>query len=346
LETFRLRFGSPARNFGGFEDPISAGADETWASAVDVLKCRVYQEADRDVVVSADWRPAAAVVARGFEVEREVHRTRSFDFYQNQPKGWNVARVPVRAFATARGIDQSSDVEHVGSSHVEQFVYDCFLALNLACPGSANFRPVRIFERRKKRWELSLSSSLMETAWIYALRERWPELQVLNLGKVWAWITGFGFGVRQAAASPVERALFSVLHVCRHGRDDPAALIWLSHALEALFGSPKDAIVEKLRSRICDVLDVPNDSRRTIRRTVTRFYEVRSAFVHGTFRVVHPHENEAFDPAVDEYRETFIQTTDVAMALVLATLQLHIVNNWRAIEFKESYRGVAMDSVF
>jgi hypothetical protein len=324
----------------GSKDLVRAAEVRTWRSACETLARFTYAEPDYEVTVTVDWRPGYAVVKRGRRIASACARDRSFEPYKRQPTGWNIVEMECSAAISRALTPRAAEVPNTGTYHLEQFVYDSFLGMNLAAPGAANFESLSIHSSGRVSEGPRLNSDLLEYAWSRSTQDGWPDIREIRLSRVWDWLVAQRIGVRQRAASPMERALFAVLHVCRRGRDDPSTLIWLAHALEALYGTPKDAIIEALRRRVCDLLEVPDDRIKSIRKNITRFYEARSAFVHGTFPVSHPHENEEFDSSINDYRSLLIDLTDFAMAVVVSTIQLHIRKSWQQVVFHETARGV------
>ena len=67
----------------------------------------------------------------------------------------------------------------------ESYLYDLFLVLNLALPGSANFYPVNVSSLDEKFCkELGLSSFYFEDAWISSKKGVWPTLDALPVEPV------------------------------------------------------------------------------------------------------------------------------------------------------------------
>jgi hypothetical protein len=257
-----------------------------------------------------------------------------------QPKDADIAIIDCSASITKVLTDRGRQLSNTGAHHLEQFLYEAFLTMNLAAPGSADFRSPRTAATTKEMVNLDLSSHLLEHAWVQSLRNGWPKIKPVPLSRTKAWLNSFQIGLRQRADSRMERALFALLHLSRRQVDDPATLIWLAHALEALYGTPKSAIVESLRRRICEVLQVPAERQKAVRKSISRFYDARSAFVHGNFPITHPHENEVLDKAIDQYRAEIIELIDFTSAIVIATIQLHIIKGWKEILFQEKWAGL------
>lgn len=224
--------------------------------------------------------------------------------------------------------------------YVEYLLHQIFLALNLSLPGCCSFYNTIVHsEDSVVEKPLGLYSDDLGTALDLSCRQGWPPMSLLPLQDTWRWLQWLTPTVKQVAQTNIEKALFSLLHVCLEEGTTPSRLIWLAHALEAVFDTPESSISKALRDRSFLVLGTPEQNTKRTKRSIESFYGLRSAFVHGGLGIVHPLANDLFDEGVNDFIHKVMDESDFALALLLATLQLFIRNNWTELEFKETYFG-------
>jgi len=164
------------------------------------------------------------------------------------------------------------------------FAHEVFLLMNLAVPGSIGVaRP-------------QLDAYAFEVAWVAAARTGWPSIAPLPLERVAEWYDGLQLGTSQLATTPVARALFALLHLATLDPSEPAALLFLGHALEALG-------VEEPR--------------------LARFYDLRAAAIAGA-SLIHPMHDESLDPRIEDAGRETIEAADLAASVVIAAVQERI----------------------
>jgi len=234
-----------------------------------------------------------------------------------------------------------------GLYYLEVFLHDVFLAMNLSSPGSCDFRLSSLSESgHKLNGTLGLNSYWFEDAWVSSLDRGWPLIRHLPLRQVVTWQQSLHIGACQLARSPIERAIFSVLNLCRREPLDLDCLVWLAHALEALYDTRAALVLEHLSRRIKQLLDPPLDRDKQIRKQIREFYERRSSFVHGSMAIPHPLQNDILAPNVLDHLEEVMVSINFGFELVLATLQKYVTENWTRVCFRETYEGSSGDSTY
>ena len=232
--------------------------------------------------------------------------------------------------------------ESVASYHIEQYVFDVWLLLNFSAPGCFSFHPKQILsdDRNSAVNDFFLEAHFFEFAWHDAAKYGWPKIGAIPLWKTVKWYDSLRIQTKQVADTRLQKAVFALLHVANSRfLGDPGDLIWLAHALEALFDTPTEGINKQLRNRICAVLDVPQESTKRVRKQINTFYQLRSRFVHGELKIAHPLANEILDKNVDVHRHSVADSIYFGFAIVLSTIQLMINQGWHSIEFMENFFG-------
>ena len=334
-EVFELEFTDSIFGFPDPEEPFAYEFWSAWAQATEVLADRGYSGSRATYLIHVDWSAIRDLAATWrTSIDSFVSQ-----FRQNQ-------RFTLAAVVTVNTHEELAPaaVRHSAHHYVKQFIYDFFLIMNIAVPGCCEFYNLRIIDNVQEfspgaEPELKLSSYTLLSSWQWAFEEQWPPLQALSVKHVLDWFDSLRLGAKQVAESRTERGLFSLLHVCSLEAGLPTVM-WIAHALEALFQTPAALITEHLQRRIHLALEVPAEQQKSIRKQIRAFYELRSQFVHGKFRIVHPLENELHDVNVDSYRTELYDEVTFGAGIVLAALQKLVVMRWNDFEFVEVFSGV------
>ncbi|MCU1244204.1 MAG: hypothetical protein JWN02_114 [Acidobacteria bacterium] len=179
---------------------------------------------------------------------------------------------------------------------VELFFHDVFLLFNIAVPGSFSGLITAVGGEYRVD-ELAFDAAPFEYAWVHALRSGSPELEALPLADVLHWYERLGLGIRQLAATPMQKVLFHLLHIGRATPSDMLPMIRLGHCLEAL--------------------SIP-------RQGLERFFEIRNAIADGTAPVLHPLHDDALDDRLEDASLDWSEPADVVMATILSAIQADV----------------------
>ena len=140
--------------------------------------------------------------------------------------------------------------------------------MNIAVPGSCDFYLAKIYSdftepnrSAPATLTLLLSATSIEQGIISSQSFKWPDIQFLSVNDVWSWLEGVCPITIAVAKTNLQRGLVSLLHASTSkvvDYIDPAELVWLAHALEALFDAPTQGIAKSLRDRIFLTLGEPS----------------------------------------------------------------------------------------
>ncbi|ODA41063.1 HEPN domain-containing protein [Desulfosporosinus sp. BG] len=221
------------------------------------------------------------------------------------------------------------------SYYLELFFYELFLVLNLSGPGCCNFSKTNISSntvRNRFNHQLNLSSNFFENAWDIYFNEKWPIVKCIPLNNSWNWYQSLNIGTKQLANTRIERVLFALMTISKNSIFDATNVIWLAHALEALYGNPQRNIKQLLVERIRMFL---KPERKGIETKIRKFYKYRSCFVHGDLGTKNPINNSLFEfnNEISDYDCRLNSETDFSFAIVLSTIQKLILSNLYEIEF-------------
>lgn len=218
-----------------------------------------------------------------------------------------------------------------------------FLILNLSIPGSIMLAGTN-FKADTRSIHIEISDYFFASSLEWSNNFNWPNILRLPVKDVAMWYKRLNIGRRQISKNNLERVIFSLLHVCTD-TENLSGLIWLDHSLESLLGSPKSSISTTIINRSFKILGEPKQGSKKIKKLFNDFYDIRSRYVHGEFNIHHPSLNEILDGNLDEYYNKIQKTEQIGFSIVVACIQLLILNNWKGFEFTEEMKGIEVLSV-
>jgi hypothetical protein len=214
----------------------------------------------------------------------------------------------------------------------EKRMYDIIWLANLARPGSLELANGIISSG--DGWHHMyhrLGAFSLREAIKHATSSHWPPIQELPFRKAWDWgesMEGFADGFSDSA---ITRALTALTHIMDADHNDPQIrLFWAMVGIEALYSRGRESVMEQLREKSRLLLGVGDTSRRDF----TRMYDFRSEFVHGR------RDFEALlvlgdaRPEVGRFAADLINATQLAIAILVATLQEVIRREWTGLHFE------------
>jgi hypothetical protein len=338
-----------ARSFGGYENVTSVADLEAWNGISKAYSSVEFSCRDKEqVCICIDWSPAVAYASKCKELysrsAEEVHKTliNERGFFE-------------RSIVCSATVQIESDVANRepwwGGNYLRQLLYEIYLVANLSTPGCFNL--YRSFikvpgldpaESPFAQTELELSEYPFEQAWHETQSTSWVKVGFLPFGDVYRWYKQFQLGLRQVAKSPVEKALFALLHLGRNSFLEPEATLWLASALEAIFDTPNGSSFHFLHKRISALLNVDSKQEATLKKQLREFYNVRNRFAHGGGEICHPIANEFGDPHIDQVSRRTIEANNFACGILLGSIQGLVLRNAAGFEFTETISGVVFRS--
>ena len=323
-------------------EEIKSGDMELLKQAVSVIGPWHYVHGDVKVIIECDFSPfieAYKINTKSLNVA-ELSHTLSIEQIE-------FALFPELEFVVKVTLETDEDLgrQQCYVSHfVEQFLYDVFFILNIARPGVCDFLGVRIDAGRGLVTELRLSADCFESGFRSLLAgDSLFAPRILPLATVVYWYKKLNVGVRQRAESGVEKAIFSVLHICCGADADVVWVIWAFHALEAIYGTKVGEGFTNLVERISTLLELDGQGKGMLKKRLREMYDYRSAFVHGGYRVHHPMKNEVMDQSLHEDFKKLLEVSQFGFNLVVLSLQSLVENGWYGLKIKEQMSGVLSD---
>lgn len=318
-ETFQLQHNGM---IGDSEWPDGRATEfiKTWEEIQELYSSFSFTCSESELFVTIDWEPIIKYI-----------KTNDFSYICK-----DFLQVEIKS-----EIDKSYARNHL-ANYLDLIMSNIFLVANIACPGVLDLYKTNYSVDNCYHRDLSFSSFPFENAW-YISHEfnSWPNISCIPLDVVNKWFCSLNIGTRQIADKKIEQTLFSILNFCQEGdKMSPNSIMWLMHALEALYDSPVDSIKRTLRKRIMLVLGEPENETKKISNAIGSLYADRSSYVHGTSNINHPLYNDLFDPSLEKYTDELMKRYGLASAIVVGSLQKWVKEDWKEIKFEESIQCI------
>jgi hypothetical protein len=234
------------------------------------------------------------------------------------------------------GKNEFSDYKWYPSFFLEKYIYDVFFILNMSIPGSCEFLNLK-FKDESERFYLSAFN--FELGYEDFLNNKKICISELPIKSVYNWYKELSLNVKQKSDLPIEKAIFSLLHICKSDMD-VTSIIWIFHALEAIYGTRVGEGFTNLIDRMAMLLHWNDKEKKQAKSHLRELYDFRSAFVHGGFKVHHPMRNEVIDTRLNDDYFRIYDLAQIGFNLVVLSIQTLIKNGWFGIDVKETIYGI------
>lgn len=234
------------------------------------------------------------------------------------------------------GENRFSEYKWYPSFFLEKYIYDVFFILNMSIPGSCGFLNLR-FKSESERFYLSTFN--FELGYEDFLTNKKICISELPIKTVYNWYKELSLNVKQKSDLPIEKAIFSLLHICKSDMD-VTSIIWIFHALEAIYGTRVGEGFTNLIDRMAKLLQWNDIEKKQAKSHLRELYNFRSAFVHGGFKVHHPMRNEVIDNRLNDDYSKIYGLTQIGFNLVVLSIQTLIKNGWFGIDVNETISGI------
>lgn len=336
---FELKLTGFGRSSADFYEPISISNLCAWDEASNIFSRIAFPSSNGFIEARIEWTKARDIIKKFTELEKMPAREAPAELESWEQKFPDVTLI---CSMSAPVNERPEEIQRrILGHHLEIFLHQFFLTLNLSSPGCCNFHNTSFeIDRDFPTCKINLDSGTIEGAWIESLRNGWPKIKSIPLDNTWKWLRNVTTVSQKMARSRTERALFALLHVCRQTYFNPNMLMWLAHMLEALYDTPVTLIHKFLQDRIFLVLREPATFKKKFTKKIRDFYKLRSEFVRGDLDIVHPAaEGDVLDERVNKYDNRLMGSIDFALTVGLATLQRQIAEKWNEIRFSETCYG-------
>ena len=182
------------------------------------------------------------------------------------------------------------------------------------------------------------SNYYFEAAFLYSKDHSWPVIENLPLRTVHSWLSSVRAELSMVPSTRMESVIFALLHISQAGAS-PTAVTWLFYALETFYDTKTGENFRSMVERIRIFLSPDDKQLQNLRKKLRLLYDIRSAFIHGGLRVIHPLNNEILDKSIEEEYSRLSDAIDFGFCLILSSIQEIIKRGWIEPEFREIVVG-------
>jgi len=145
------------------------------------------------------------------------------------------------------------------------------------------------------------------------------------------YLDGFDGGATGRAISAFSR-IFEAAII-----DDSMQLVWALIGIESLYVKGKTSIVEQVRDKVQAFLGQPE----TYKKKLGSMYEFRSRFIHGDLDFIPLYLVGDARSVVERYEIEQTEAVDMAIAILVASLQELILRDWSGLDFTYTVSNIA-----
>jgi hypothetical protein len=211
----------------------------------------------------------------------------------------------------------------------EKRIYDLLVVANIARVGSLDlYNNCFIQDGRKSKSLHKLQAFHLRMAEMHAEKIGWPKFDGLTIAQAWDWglqQKGLLEGFSEDATSRALNAFTHILSI----KDEPLILFWAIVGIEALYVRGRDPKMEQIRERTQVLLG----EQISFKKKISEMYNFRSSLIHGDLNFSGPYLLHDATPEIEKYDKALIESTDLAVAVLTATLQQLISKNWKGLSF-------------
>lgn len=222
------------------------------------------------------------------------------------------------------------DCPHTPRRLVDLLLQEIFIAANLCLPASCKFYKITDLDREDSP-PPSLYCFYFEDCARFGRDEKWPKYSQIPFENAWLWLMGCGIHDLDIAATPVQRALFSLLEMARCDDFNITEVLLISQALDGLLVKKEEQKQQTLGRRIANLIGTPSKQQNWVKE----FYNLRSAIAHGSYPIVRAHSAHENSPEVAEYHEQYFVPLVRAIAALIAILQDMILSEITEYRFEQ-----------
>ncbi|AHJ77517.1 hypothetical protein BBB57_21140 [Kosakonia sacchari] len=299
-----------------------------WENNLKLIKSKCYSHDGCSVNVSANWDILIERLKESYRKTKDAYSKTPIDY-----SSFVERKVQIPVSVEIKEENKHSHYISYARFFVDYYLYELFVLMNLARPGVCDFFNLSINDDR-----MMLSSYNFQNAWLNSFNGHFPRLKELPLSDVISWYEEINIGYKQKASLPIEKALFSLIHFC-HSDDNINGIMWIFHALEAIFSTKFGEGFSNLIERISFLLTLNEKERSLLRKNFRLLYDLRSSLIHGGYEIYHPMRYDLMDDSLNDQFSEIYKNLQFGVSVIISCLQVLISNNWYGINIEEKING-------
>ncbi|WP_421249228.1 hypothetical protein [Aeromonas sp. 603359] len=212
--------------------------------------------------------------------------------------------------------EPATNCRHTPRRLVDLLLQEIFIAANLCLPASCKLYKITDLDREDSP-PPSMHCFYFEDCARFGRDEGWPKYRQIPFRDAWQWLIDCGIHDLDIAATPVQRALFSLLEMARYEDFNIAEVLLISQALDGLLVKKDEQKQKNLGQRIAKIIGTPSKQQNWMKE----FYNLRSTIAHGSYPILREHTPHEESPEVAQYHKQYFVPLVRAIAALLAILQ-------------------------
>jgi len=214
----------------------------------------------------------------------------------------------------------------------EHRLRDLLLCLTIAAPGTVNVREGALYIDGEFSRSISGYYSDLDDAILHAREEvGWPKVKTLPIENVWNWfkqLDGLEWGIGKGRIGRAVAALsYLVGDDC--AREADLDIVWALLGLEAIYCRGNSGVMNQLSEK-CQALLGPLEKKNIIQK----MYALRSRVLHGNLDLPVRYTKFDADPDNEAFFEDTYSAAQLAMVMLVATLQQIVERDLKEVNFK------------
>ena len=283
--------------------------------------------------IDIDWSKLLDEVTKSYDLNSEYYAIiegerrkilAQFRVDANETSTWGQVELPITLHLS--DIDEFRDAVEA----VKKLLMDIFFVANISMPGVFDlYNSLLVIDNDKYKFKLShfyFSQSINST-----VEGPIALSKTLEIATVKSWFDNLNIGSKLESEHSIERAIFSLLHIC-HLDTDVSMVSWVFHALEAIYGTKSGRGFNDIASKAIFLLDIPVNKQKRFKTDLRKLNDLRSSFIHGGYKVTHP-LNKKHDEAVFDLLE-------FGVLIIINSIQVLADKKWVELSVQEVFVGV------
>lgn len=237
-------------------------------------------------------------------------------------------------FTKKSEIALSFAVTHLTEMHVNYLL----IYLNLAKPGAFDSRAGITISRLKygtksktEKGEFPMLVNVIHMSLDITKSLKWPPIRILKIKDTLEWLENHWEAFTTVPRNRIERALnaFSYLFHDNLRDNSPSDLFFSLMGIEAIYVEGNQSVQKQVDIKSQIFLGKRNEFKKKF----NELYDFRSRFIHGQLNFLNKYFIDNADTNVEKHLTKTYDNSELAVLILLSSIQQHILRNKTELEF-------------
>ncbi|MBY8238048.1 hypothetical protein KW539_08500 [Vibrio fluvialis] len=328
-----LKYNFRPRDFSGDDTEICHMDIDAITQISNLYSTNQVYFSDKCFQVDIDWSNLVDAVIKSYDPESEYYATidghrhkilARINIQEDEVSAWGKLKIPITI--NLLDIDYNYDVILA----VKKLLMDIFFVSNISVPGVFDLYYSKLIIESDE-YEFKLSNFYFSQSLNSMIDGPIPLAITLVPISVKHWFDNLNVGGKLESEQSIERAIFSLLHIC-HLDADVSMVSWVFHALEALYGTKSGRGFNDIASKAIFLIEIPIGKQKRFKADLRKLNDLRSSFIHGGYRVNHPLN--------DEHDKEVYRLLEFGTLIIINSIQALAQRKWIEVSVQEVFVGV------